>query len=193
MVSIHGGQLIPSIPLVLLPFFAASSSSLIHPLLPPIQAAADLATVSRFRKLAHMSIDCPWPFANRDMVIDGYGVDFSEENKILVNVRSIDSSPHCVIPAPSTGVVRSFMYLGGFLIEPINESRCRLSFMVNIDLKMDYVPAVRVCCFAAAAVAAAAVGVGYLSCRSPCAGVPEYDEQKTHSCHPLENPQSFRL
>jgi hypothetical protein len=81
--------------------------------------AVELKTVSRFRKIAQLNVGM-WPLADREMyvevlvqlahttvsfqrLVEGYGVDFSENNQVIVNVRSIDSSPHMVIPPPAKG------------------------------------------------------------------------------------------
>jgi len=86
--------------------------------------------------VSQLTFGFPWPFANRDLVVEGYGVDFSENNKILVNTKSVEVSPYCEVPPPSKDVVRAEMMFGGFLIEPKNMDSSKLSFMVNMDVKM---------------------------------------------------------
>ena len=36
-------------------------------------------------------------------VVEGYGIDFREDSKVIVFVRSIEASPHCDIPPPAKG------------------------------------------------------------------------------------------
>jgi hypothetical protein len=51
-----------------------------------------LAQPSRFRQLVYMKAWMPWPFKDREMIIDAMGVDvIDEHNGILVVIRSYDA------------------------------------------------------------------------------------------------------
>jgi hypothetical protein len=107
---------------------------------PFCKAATDLRTVSRFHKLCTLTIGTPWPFGDRFLVLDGYGVDVSENNQLIVNVKSIESSPVMELPPTPSGAVKVIMHFGGFLLEPVTRKRSKISFIVNVDPKISVVP-----------------------------------------------------
>lgn len=50
-----------------------------------------LDDMDRFRKLAHAEVSIPWPLANRDCNVVGYGVDFMDQQRALTVVRSYET------------------------------------------------------------------------------------------------------
>lgn len=52
-----------------------------------------LADMDRFRKLVHADVALPWPIANRDANLFGYGVDLLDQGRVLAVARSYDCAP----------------------------------------------------------------------------------------------------
>jgi len=105
---------------------------------PCCRASEELCVVSRFHKQCTVTMDIPLSLS-RFLVLDGYGVDVSERQQLIINVKSIRESKHCKLPSTPSDCCLIQMHLGGFLVEPISREKCRLSFMVNVDPQMDYI------------------------------------------------------
>jgi len=105
---------------------------------PCCRASQELCVVSRFHKQCTVTVDIPLSLS-RFLVLDGYGVDVSERQQLIINVKSIKESKHCKLPETPSDCCLIQMHLGGFLIEPITRQKCRLSFMVNVDPQMEYI------------------------------------------------------
>lgn len=52
-----------------------------------------LSDLDRFRKLVHADASIPWPLANRDCNLVGYGVDLIDQGRVLAVARSYDCAP----------------------------------------------------------------------------------------------------
>jgi len=50
-----------------------------------------------------MEISVPWPVANREAVVDCFGVDLLEQHKFVVFMKSVDQHPKIAIPAVKDG------------------------------------------------------------------------------------------
>jgi len=105
---------------------------------PCCRASKDLCSVSRFHKQCTVTIDIPFSLG-RFLILDGYGVDVSERNQLIINIKSIRESKHCTLPETPADACLIQMYLGGFLIEPLTRDKSRVSFIVNVDPQMDYI------------------------------------------------------
>lgn len=107
---------------------------------PMTRESSTLAYPSRYRKVARVVTKAMWPVADRETVVEGYGVDMLERHMILVNVRSVDEYPGVDIPPCPSSMVRAEVLFGGFLIEPLSRNSCRLQFMTNVDAKLPVIP-----------------------------------------------------
>ncbi|KEG10795.1 hypothetical protein DQ04_03291120 [Trypanosoma grayi] len=100
--------------------------------------------VTRFHKASHLAIRLPWPFANRDMFLEGYGVDdLTENRRVVVVSHSLCEDgpmPPEVRPPEPSACVRLEMQCGGFLVEAVSPVKCRVSFIVNVDPKLPHAP-----------------------------------------------------
>jgi hypothetical protein len=76
---------------------------------PFMKTCVETAQASRFNKSAHMTLGLLFPIANRDFVINGFGVDLIETRQVVVVARSLPepdskTSPSSSRPvSPSTG------------------------------------------------------------------------------------------
>ena len=114
---------------------------LFHHWFPMLKQSRELATLSRFHKVAAVEINVPFPFvANRETVCDAYGVNLLEQSKVIIVLKTIDEHPLVDIPPPASGIVRCDIHVGGFLIEPLARGRSRFRMMSNVDPKVSYLP-----------------------------------------------------
>jgi len=69
---------------------------------PFMKTTTELATLSRFHKLVHATINCPWPLTDRDFVLEAVGVDNTEKGRVLINIHSItpDARLRTTVPPP---------------------------------------------------------------------------------------------
>jgi len=67
------------------------------------QSSTELGSLSRFHKVCAMEISVPWPVANREAVVDCFGVDLLEQHKFVVFMKSVDQHPKIAIPAVKDG------------------------------------------------------------------------------------------
>lgn len=52
-----------------------------------------LEDVDRFKKVVHAEVAIPWPLANRDCNLIGYGVDLLDQGRVLAVARSFECAP----------------------------------------------------------------------------------------------------
>lgn len=80
----------------------------------------------------------------RDLAVYGVGCDMLETGHVLCVLSSIDDREEfsSQVPAVPAKHVRATMSIGGFLLTPLSAQSTRVSFVFNVDPKMNYVPAV---------------------------------------------------
>ena len=52
-----------------------------------------LEDIDRFNKVVHVEVAIPWPIANRDCNLIGYGVDLLDQGRVLAVARSFECAP----------------------------------------------------------------------------------------------------
>lgn len=106
--------------------------------------AEELGSVSRFHKLSRFAIKVPWPLADREVAIGGYGADFLESNIIVIRAVSLSETEPMPNGAPAPSIlknnVRADLKVGGFVLEAISKSETKLSFIMNVDPKIPNIP-----------------------------------------------------
>lgn len=107
---------------------------------PRIKFARELGSDSRFDKLVHVELNAIWPVANRDFVVQGFGVDWMEKNSILIIVSTKQEHPTIEIPNPQGNVVRADVKIGAFRLEYAGEEECKCSLIINVDPQMKNIP-----------------------------------------------------
>eukprot|EP00937_MAST-01D_sp_MAST-1D-sp2_P004818 g4818.t1 len=120
-----------------------AEADLAHAWLPFCNRASLLAKPSHMHGFAHLFFELPVfvPLDNRDIVLEGRGVDLMERRSVLIMIRSIDegtpeavnAAAHCAIPPVSRGFTRAEAD-GGFLITMLSPSTVRFRIIVNVDL-----------------------------------------------------------
>jgi hypothetical protein len=111
--------------------------------LPLLKVAEQLHQVDKLHKIVHVDVYGVWPVANRDAVVEGFGVDFQEDDAILVVLQSIDESVPQEFEFPIANgitVVRSVLSIGGFYVKYRSESECDVYAILNIDPKLAFLP-----------------------------------------------------
>lgn len=80
-------------------------------------------------KVNYQQYKAIWPVANRDFV--SIGVDIRESpNKVYIGTKS------CKYAHPEVkGVVRGEIYLGGYVIEKLDETHTKITYLSDADLK----------------------------------------------------------
>ncbi len=109
---------------------------------PLMNTSAELKSVSRFHKIVQCGLKCPWPFNDRLLNLDATGVDDTERGRILINIKSVATSPYVEIPPTPKNIVLAEMHQAGYLIEILNEKQTRFSFFCNVDVKLDKIPTI---------------------------------------------------
>jgi len=106
-----------------------------------------LAQPGRFRQLVYMKIWMPWPIKDREMVFDAMGCDVLEAyGGILVVVRSFDAERdsdlygNVHVPEVTSDRVRIDITLAGVFVQGGPGHDCKLSNVVNVNLKLPVVP-----------------------------------------------------
>ncbi|EGG22871.1 hypothetical protein DFA_05001 [Cavenderia fasciculata] len=107
-----------------------------------------LASDDRFRKVIYCRAECPWPIADRDLCLYGYGVDMLEdkEQTFVVVSRTYEDGDfdHNVVIPPPTGkpssVVRSHTQISGFTIKPLSPTETYVQVVSCTDPRMKFVP-----------------------------------------------------
>ncbi|ORC91076.1 uncharacterized protein TM35_000075000 [Trypanosoma theileri] len=100
--------------------------------------------LTRFHKASQLMIRVPWPFTNREIFLEGFGVDDLSLNKrVIIVSRSLCENrslpPWVQLPKPNP-YVRLEVEYGGFVVEALDPSRCRISFIINLDPKLPHAP-----------------------------------------------------
>ncbi|CCW61771.1 unnamed protein product [Phytomonas sp. EM1] len=102
--------------------------------------------VSHFHKALFFVVKGVWPFSDRDLFLEGYGVDDLESNRrIWVVAQSLDETrdelPRGIQPPPCVeGSLRCEAYNSGLRIDVTSPTTTRLSLVVSIDPKIPVIP-----------------------------------------------------
>lgn len=101
--------------------------------------------MTRFHKSSRFVVQVPWPMSNREVFLVGYGVDdLTSRKRVVITSRSIadDEELHSSIRRPPVGkkCTRIKVEVGGFLLEALDPSTCRVSFIMNVDPEIPAVP-----------------------------------------------------
>lgn len=135
---------------------------------PQMKRSERCAQIGRARQVGHFEISLPWPVANRESTVYGFGADLLDEKGfIAVHVESItsmedvacskgyelesDSNPEggseagqtrtrVGLPAMRKGNVEAIVHLGGMVLEPVSEDRTVFRIVVNCDPQLALVP-----------------------------------------------------
>lgn len=98
----------------------------------------------RFHKYGRFAIHLPWPMANREVFLSGYGIDHLLENKVIICATSVDEReklPSCVTyMPPKKGNVVALLRRGGFVLEAISQWQTKVSFVMNVDPQLKSIP-----------------------------------------------------
>jgi hypothetical protein len=118
--------------------------SLYHKWIPLINEVCLIKQLSNYRKVIYLNANLPWPLAPRDAVMYGYGVDYLEEETIVVMIRSCvedDLPPQDahLIPPPEN-FTRVDTKFAGVLLRPLSETSTYVTMMSNTDPKFTYIP-----------------------------------------------------
>jgi hypothetical protein len=101
--------------------------------------------LNRFHKSSRFVVQVPWPMSNREVFLVGYGVDdLKRRKRVVITSRSIrdDEELHVNIRRPPVGkkCTRISVEVGGFLLEALSPTSCRVSFIMNVDPQIPHVP-----------------------------------------------------
>lgn len=150
-----------------------------------------LSDMDRFRKFVHCDASIPWPIANRDCNLVGFGVDLLDQGRVLAVARSYECAPEspasvnwslfpetahlgaqkddiqiespnldsipftnpgvaeavqklesipALIPSVKSGIVRSKVHQGGFLLTPISDTETAVSALFQVDPDLAVMP-----------------------------------------------------
>eukprot|EP00475_Leptophrys_vorax_P012256 TRINITY_DN18670_c0_g2_i1.p1 TRINITY_DN18670_c0_g2~~TRINITY_DN18670_c0_g2_i1.p1 ORF type:complete len:265 (-),score=84.72 TRINITY_DN18670_c0_g2_i1:65-859(-) len=108
--------------------------------MPRLKYARELALLSKFQKIVQLEINSVWPIANRDSVIEGFGVDFTQEDALLVVIQSVGDYVQVEVPEPEESVVRATLNIGAFYIKYISEEETQIYMILNFDPKLPVIP-----------------------------------------------------
>ncbi|KAH9322633.1 hypothetical protein KI387_017272, partial [Taxus chinensis] len=98
-------------------------------------------------ELSLVRMKVPWPLATREMLFQYFELEYFEEDIIVVLLKSVsDSQVDNSIPGLSSedipkaeGAVRMDL-MGGFALQKVNSTQSYFRTMLNLDIKMDFVP-----------------------------------------------------
>ena len=100
--------------------------------------------VSRMRKYGQVITGFPWPFANREMNVYGFGSDaLLETGRVLVAVKSVspkDTPTEYPLPYCPKKHVLSTIHFGGFRFKPIGRHETELGLLFNLDFDLPHIP-----------------------------------------------------
>lgn len=90
--------------------------------LPKIKKSEIVANITEFRKIVRVEADMPWPFSNRDAIMQGCGTILKDRKAIIIGIRSVVDSVLFGIPMPKPykNTVRAVLYAGGAYIEQLS-------------------------------------------------------------------------
>ncbi len=106
----------------------------------------ELASPARFTKICQAVVGAPWPLYDREFVMEAFGVDNTEEGRVLINIASLPSTGHPSLPnggqlpAVPKGAYRCQMHLGGYMLEILSKTTTRISFYTNLDPELAVIP-----------------------------------------------------
>ena len=79
-------------------------------------------------EVVYYRFKAPWPVSHRDFVCVSYRLN--EGNKIYLGSKS------CNYPVPEVnGVVRAEAFIGGYILEKLDEKTTKVTYMSNADIK----------------------------------------------------------
>jgi hypothetical protein len=105
--------------------------------MPRVKQARQLHAASRFEKTVHLELEAVWPVANRDCVVDGFGVDkLAEEGALLVVL--VQAAGEALSPAE--GVVRALVHVGGFRLTRVSPEETGVEMVLNVDPCLPVIP-----------------------------------------------------
>ena len=101
--------------------------------------------VTRFHKSSRFAIQMMWPMSNREVFLVGYGVDDLQKRKrIIIWSKSVADDetlpPQIERPPVKKGNTRISVDFGGFVIDALTPTTCRVSFIMNVDPQIPAVP-----------------------------------------------------
>eukprot|EP01126_Amoeba_proteus_P013735 TRINITY_DN15889_c0_g1_i2.p1 TRINITY_DN15889_c0_g1~~TRINITY_DN15889_c0_g1_i2.p1 ORF type:complete len:295 (-),score=58.67 TRINITY_DN15889_c0_g1_i2:83-967(-) len=100
----------------------------------------DVARTDRLRVLAHAQVTLPWPISNRELLLDGFGVDMLDLGMIMVAVRDYDSQTSPIGVVPELKYPKINIFRGGALIKPLHNNKILFSLVASVDLKLRWIP-----------------------------------------------------
>ena len=111
---------------------------------PMANMSEELTSSMSFHKQSRFAVTVPWPIANREVCLDGYGVDLIDERRVIVVAKGLedgqvldDGRP---VPEVKKGNVRCGMEQSGFVLEALSPTETRVTFMMNVDPRIPNVP-----------------------------------------------------
>lgn len=101
--------------------------------------------LTRFHKSSRFVVQVPWPMDNREVFLVGYGVDdLTNRKRVIITSRSVsdDEQLHPNIQRPPVGkkCTRISVEVGGFMLEALSPTVCKVSFIMNVDPQIPHVP-----------------------------------------------------
>lgn len=110
--------------------------------LPQLALSKELGRPSRYEKLIRLLFYAPWPLDKRENILEGYGVNFlEEEDALMIILQSLDDGLHKdFIPDKEPGVVRGDIHIGGFYMKVVSPEESDLTLVMNVDPKLGFVP-----------------------------------------------------
>jgi hypothetical protein len=104
----------------------------------------ELGSLSRFHKLSQFACLLLWPFSNREVILDGYGLDDLEHNRVVIKATSIADGALMPNGQPQPPVfkknVRADFSIGGFFLEAVAANETRVAFFMNADPHIPHLP-----------------------------------------------------
>ncbi|KAF2070222.1 hypothetical protein CYY_008456 [Polysphondylium violaceum] len=103
---------------------------------------------SRFKKWIYCKSSCPWPVADRDICLYGYGVDMLEEEDLIVVVSKSMSEADIEtnakvkenLPKANTSTVRVDTRISGFTLKPLSKDKTFVQVVALTDPRMKLIP-----------------------------------------------------
>jgi hypothetical protein len=110
--------------------------------MPGLSHSMQLNSLSMFEKIIYLDYAIPWPLANREFVMEAFGVHLAEKNQLLIAVQSCHDQSKFVLPprTPRKKKILGEMNMSGYLIEPISASSTKVTMVMDLDPKLDTVP-----------------------------------------------------
>ena len=108
--------------------------------IPGICKSVEIVKVTNFRRCCYLRLNLPWPLANRDVFVVGYG-DIYDESSCIVYLRScrddefVEERREWEEKSVKDGCVRMEMS-GGFMLQALSPNVSRITQSIAFDLKM---------------------------------------------------------